>query len=186
MMNASQAGWSHSSIVRIFSLAQLVTFFTSARNWKSAENEPKSDFQLKTYLAWISSENLSSNSSLVVCILSCLKKEPKIDFSSTPLSPKSAYVIYGWYLVLMVVGGIRTTTERGLWKINRAVFQLQFTLLNAPLDATLTKDVFRYGWNPSLNTQSCIREPLCSTFRFENLSIIPKKPSFFNFFKLFQ
>ena len=48
-------------------------------------------------------------------------------------------------LVFMVVGGIRTTTERGLWKINRTVFQLQFTLLNAPLDATLTKDVFGYG-----------------------------------------
>ena len=39
---------------------------------------------------------------------------------------------------------------------------------------------------PSLNTQSCIRSPLCSTFRFENLSISPKKTSFFNFFKLFQ
>ena len=61
--------------------------------------------------------------------------------------PISAYVIYGWYLVLMVVGGIRTTTERGLWKINRTVFQLQLTLLNAPLDATLTKDVWRYGRN---------------------------------------
>ena len=24
-------------------------------------------------------------------------------------------------------------------------------------------------WNPSLNTQSCIMRPLCSTFKFENL-----------------
>ena len=39
---------------------------------------------------------------------------------------------------------------------------------------------------PSLNTQSCIRTTLCSTFRFENLSISPKKTIFFNFFKLFQ
>ena len=37
--------------------------------------------------------------------------------------------------------------------------------------------------NPSLNTQSCIRRPLCSTFRFENLSFSPKKTCFFNFFK---
>ena len=31
--------------------ARLVTFFTSARNWKSAENEPKFDFQLKIYFS---------------------------------------------------------------------------------------------------------------------------------------
>ena len=41
-------------------------------------------------------------------------------------------------------------------------------------------------FNPSLNTQSCNRRPLCSTFRFENLSISPKKNCFFNFFKFFQ
>ena len=35
--------------------------------------------------------------------------------------------------------------------------------------------------HPSLNTQSCIRRPLCSTFRFENLSISPKKRIFFCF-----
>ena len=35
--------------------------------------------------------------------------------------------------------------------------------------------------SPSLNTQSCIRRPLCSTFRFENLSISPKKKEFFMF-----
>ena len=35
--------------------------------------------------------------------------------------------------------------------------------------------------DPSLNTQSCIKRPLCSTFRFENLSISPKKMSFFMF-----
>ena len=33
----------------------------------------------------------------------------------------------------------------------------------------------RFCQRPSLNTQSCIRRPLCSTFRFENLSISPKK-----------
>ena len=35
--------------------------------------------------------------------------------------------------------------------------------------------------HPSLNTQSCNRRPLCSTFRFENLSISPKKTVFFTF-----
>ena len=34
---------------------------------------------------------------------------------------------------------------------------------------------------PSLNTQSCIRRPLCSTFRFENLRS-PKKNEFFHVF----
>ena len=34
---------------------------------------------------------------------------------------------------------------------------------------------------PSLHTQSCNRRPLCSTFRFENLSISPEKKSFFCF-----
>ena len=38
--------------------------------------------------------------------------------------------------------------------------------------------LFQY---PILNTQSCIWRPLYSTFRFENLSISPKKP-FFHFF----
>ena len=36
--------------------------------------------------------------------------------------------------------------------------------------------------SPSLNTQSCNRRPLCSTFRFENLSISPTK----NVFSLFR
>ena len=38
----------------------------------------------------------------------------------------------------------------------------------------------KYFW-PSLNTQSCIMRPLFSTFRFENLSISPKKNIFLYF-----
>ena len=34
--------------------------------------------------------------------------------------------------------------------------------------------------NPSLNTQSCIRRPLCSTFRFENQGISLKQKIFFS------
>ena len=45
-----------------------------------------------------------------------------------------------------------------------------------------TIDPIHLSTYPSLNTQSSIRRPLCSTFRFENLSISPKK----NFFKLYQ
>ena len=46
------------------------------------------------------------------------------------------------------------------------------------------------GWiklacGPSLNTQSCNRRTLCSTFRFENLSISPKK-MFFQLFQIFS
>ena len=41
------------------------------------------------------------------------------------------------------------------------------------------------GENPSLNNQSCNRRPLCSTLRFENLSISPKK-LFFQLFQLFS
>ena len=41
-----------------------------------------------------------------------------------------------------------------------------------------------YCLSPSLNTQSCIRRPLCSTFRCENLSISPKKTSFFQTFSI--
>ena len=44
----------------------------------------------------------------------------------------------------------------------------------------------RTCWIPSLNIQSCIRRPLCSTFRFENLCISPKKTCFFNFFKFYK
>ena len=40
------------------------------------------------------------------------------------------------------------------------------------------------GQTPSLNTQSCIRRPLCSTFRFENLRS-PKKNEFFQLFSTF-
>ena len=40
--------------------------------------------------------------------------------------------------------------------------------------------------SPSLNTQSCNRRPLCSTFRFENLSISPKKPVFSTFSTFFK
>ena len=36
-------------------------------------------------------------------------------------------------------------------------------------------------YEPSLNTQSCNRRPLCSTFRFENMRISPKKTVFFTF-----
>ena len=39
---------------------------------------------------------------------------------------------------------------------------------------------------PSLNTQSCIRRSLCSTSRFENLSISPKKPVFSTFSNFFN
>jgi hypothetical protein len=41
VMSPSRAGSSHSSSWRIFSSARLVTFFHSAWNQKSAENEPK-------------------------------------------------------------------------------------------------------------------------------------------------
>ena len=52
VMSPSRAGSSHSSSWRIFGSARLVTFFTSARNQKLAQNEPKFDFELKTYF-WI-------------------------------------------------------------------------------------------------------------------------------------
>jgi hypothetical protein len=38
-----------------------------------------------------------------------------------------------------------------------------------------------FHFTPSLNTQSYIRRPLCSTFRFENLRISPKKRVFYVF-----
>ena len=38
-------------------------------------------------------------------------------------------------------------------------------------------DPLCYGVPPSLNTQSCNKRPLCSTFTFENVRS-PKKPSF--------
>ena len=34
----------------------------------------------------------------------------------------------------------------------------------------------KYPLNPSLNTQSCNRRPLCSTFTFENLRSPKKNP----------
>ena len=58
-----------------------------------------------------------------------------------------------------------------------------------PYNCTWTWPIWRqtgYKVYPSLNTQSCNRRPLCNTFRFENLSISPKKNCFFNFFKFFQ
>ena len=45
---------------------------------------------------------------------------------------------------------------------------------------TIKLKVLLGSW-PSLNTQSFIRRPFCSTFRFENLSISPKKKSFLCF-----
>ena len=50
MMSPSRAGSSHSSSWRIFSSARLVTFFTSARNWKLAKNELKFNFFKKLVL----------------------------------------------------------------------------------------------------------------------------------------
>ena len=47
-----------------------------------------------------------------------------------------------------------------------------------PVISMFDKGAFKYYVIPSLNTQSCIRRPLCSTFRFENLSISRKKKFF--------
>ena len=61
------------------------------------------------------------------------------------------------------------------WEINHKfvnpIFQFEYQMF----------DPFQNSELPSLNTQSCIRRPLCSTFRFENLIISPKKRSFFCF-----
>ena len=51
VMSPSKAGSSWSSSWRIFSSARLVSFFPSARNRKSAENEPKLSFFFLIYVA---------------------------------------------------------------------------------------------------------------------------------------
>ena len=54
VMSPSRAGSSHSSSWRIFSSARLVTFFPSARNRKSAENEPNFLFLFILFLIFVS------------------------------------------------------------------------------------------------------------------------------------
>ena len=59
----------------------------------------------------------------------------------------------------------------------------RFILTEFCHDFTLFWSKLNEANSPSLNTQSCNRRHLFSTFRFENLSISPKKNCFFNFFR---
>ena len=62
----------------------------------------------------------------------------------------------------------------------------RFILTEFCHDFTLFWSKLNEANSPSLNTQSCNRRHLFSTFRFENLSISPKKNCFFNFFNFFN
>ena len=66
-----------------------------------------------------------------------------------------------------------------------SVAEMSYLCCAASLHSAVLK-VFEFGTGPSLNTQSCIRRPLCSTFKFENLRS-PKKTVFTKtyFFKNF-
>ena len=63
-MSPSRAGLSHSSSWRIFSSVRLVTFFTSAWNWKLAKNELKFTFIINLFWKWLICVSKSYHSTL--------------------------------------------------------------------------------------------------------------------------
>ena len=71
--------------------------------------------------------------------------------------------------------------RRQLWSLFKGPFLLflricwHFKAQYNRMHLNFTIDPIHLSTYPSLNTQSSIRRPLCSTFRFENLSISPKK-----------